>query len=639
MQVQTSTNPIEKLSVPVLLLIALGITVACLFPSLQNDWVNWDDDALVLDNRMVHEVSGESVKSMFTTPEQVGHYHPLTMLSFALDYETWEKEAFGFHLTNLLLHLISVVLVFYFLTKIGSGKTVGLIGAILFGMHPMHVESVAWISGRKDVLYAAFLLASMIAYLRYLETEKTKKGLYLALAILAYAASLLSKSLAFTLPLLLLLLDYIRERKWSHNIWIDKLPFVALTIPAIIQEQASQTVSDSMLSIGETPFAKTIFLGTYNAVGYAGEFIAPINLSAFHPLPFLGGVEISTVHYLSAIPFLAGMYIIFKAFKKNRPLFFGTMFYLIAIAPVLMILPVGKAISSERYTYVAYIGLAFYVGYLIQKLLNSENERAVKSRRLILGIGAVWLLFLGIQSFRQSQVWKNGETLWTQVIERYPEHYWGYMSRGTYRMSIGEHEKAYEDLQAAVKYNSSLGEAYYHKGLVLEALGRTDQAFQDYTNAINRDPSFAKAHVNRGSIHMARQAYPNALADFNNAVKADSAYALAYLNRGIAYKLTGEKILAINDFTNAIQLEPWNTVFLRHRGVLHEEMVNYTLAFDDFNTAVQLDPNFGESYYLRSRAHFLLERSKDAIRDAKQARKLGFELPDGYMEILENNVK
>ena len=625
---------IKRLKSIHLIVVALLITVACLFPSLQNDWVNWDDDAYVLRNTMVQELSMQQVESMFTTGHQVGLYHPLTMLSLAIDHHFWEQNAFGYHLTNLLLHLLNVVLVFLFIKKLSKENAVALVVALLFGMHPMHVESVAWISARKDVLYTAFYLLALLSYINYAKEKRRINAWYL-LALITFAGSLLSKSMAFTFPVILLLVDYVKQQRITLPLVLDKLPFVAMSAVALVVAKYGQQASDSMMAVTAYPLHKTVFIGTYNTFYYGVKAIAPAQLSPFHPFPFLEGIQLPWYYYVSALPFAGGLYFLYRAFRRHRKVFFGIAFFMITIGPVLQIIPFGKAVSAERYTYVAYIGLFYLIAIMLYRLVLNPPKRLERLQGIIVGLMVAWMVLLGAQTFQQSGIWKNGGTLWGAVIEQYPNHYFGYLNRGVYQLNEGELVQAKADLDQSITLNPNLAEGYYERGRWFEKSQNTAEAITDYSAAIALNPNYAKPYVNRGTIKGQQGDLEAALHDFDAAVKADSMYALAYLNLGLVHKMKGNNQQALTDFGAAIRIEPWNAYYYKHRGVLHEALNNHEAAINDFSEAIVLEPQSGEPLFLRSQVHRKTGSYKEALQDAAAAQKLGFAVPPAYLNELK----
>ncbi len=612
-----------------LAIVAMAITVACLWPTLQNGWVNWDDDAYVLRNPMVQQLSGEQVGNMFTTAHQVGLYHPVTMLSLAIDYHFWQDNAFGYHLTNLLWHLVNVLLVFMLMRR-WSNAMVAFVVALLFGMHPMHVESVAWVSARKDVLYTAFYLLSLLCYEQF--THKHRRVWWYLLSLLLFAIALLAKSMAFTLPVILVLADYLQGRRQGWQQWLEKLPFLVLSGVALVVAKYGQQASDSMMAVAEYPLYKTLFIGTNNALLYAIKALLPVNLSPFHPFPFLEGIVLPWYYYASSVPFIIGLFLLYRAFRWRKA-FFGMAFFLVTIGPVLQIIPFGKAVSAERYTYVAYIGLFYLVALAVHRMLNPPKKWA-RMQGAVVALMAIWVGFLGVQTYRQAKVWNNGATLWSAVVERYPRHYFGYLNRGVYYSDAGELERAKSDFDLGIALNPPLAEGYYERGRWHEKMQEVGAAVQDYTAAVERDAFHARAYLNRGALKGKQGDLQSALADFDLAVKADSSYALAYLNRALVQKMLGQQQFALSDFDAAIALEPWNAYFYRHRGVYNEALGLYEAALNDFGKAATLEPS-GEALFLRSQVHLNMGNKKAARQDAEAARKRGLVVPDAYWTKLE----
>ena len=634
-QAETSSTFLGlKLSNRNLLIIVLLLTVVCLFPTLQNDWVNWDDDSYVLRNPLVHSLSGEHLSAHFTTPHQVGHYHPLTMISLAIDYHFWAADAFGFHLTNLLFHLLNTTLVFFLMKRLSTSLLVAFIVSLLFGIHPMHVESVAWISSRKDVLYTFFFLLSILSYLRYRNPEEKRKIMWYASAVFLFAISLLSKSLGFTLPFLLLLIDYLNKRAFNRAFIIDKIPFFFLGIIGAWLATFGQQASGTMSTFSEFSFDKTLFIGSENAMIYAIKSIIPVRLSIFHPFPTGSEIQLTVLAYLSGVVALIVLFVLFRSFKRFRPLFFGLSFFLVSIGPVLQIIPNGKAVMSERYTYVAYIGLFYLIALSIEYTFKKVKEhKALYS--LLVGLSCSWFLFLGVQTYQQSNVWKNSETLWTQAIERYPDSYWVYLCRGTHRLDHEDLSGAFADLNKSIDLNPT-ADALYERGRMYEVLGNRQLAFNNYSSAIDLDINYSRAYLNRGILFAQDAEFDKALEDLDKAVEIDKNYALAHFNRGLVHKLRGNGQEALRAFSTAIELEPSNTLFLRNRGVLNDVLKNYDAAIMDFGNAILLEPNSSESYFLRSNSYFHKNEIEAALKDAQTASDLGMQLPEEYLKQLRD---
>ena len=355
---------------PKIMLLLLGIlllTFIVFWPSLQNGFTNWDDTYYVTQNTLIKSLSFEHLKDIFTTSER-SLYHPFTMLSFALNYQIAELNPFTYHFTNLLFHLINTFLVFYFIYLI-SEKQIGtaLITAVLFGIHPMHVESVAWVSERKDVLFTCFFLAAASTYWHYISSGKSKTYVF---ALLLFLASLLSKATAVTLPLVLLLLDYYKGRKLNMQLIIEKIPFFILSIIfglLTIKYQSQGAIGD----LDDFSALERIMFASYGFVMYALKFLLPFNLSAFYPYPATENMPI----LFKIAPLLAVIMLALAAFslKKTKVIAFGLTFYAFTVFLTLQFISVGGAVMADRYTYVPYIGLSFIIAYYLNKVRLIDN--------------------------------------------------------------------------------------------------------------------------------------------------------------------------------------------------------------------------------------------------------------------------
>ena len=348
-------------------LAAVVITAVCLSPTLKNGFVNWDDEYYVVSNALLR---GPQWIGIFTRPV-VSNYHPLTVLSLAANYAISGAEPWSYLLFSLLLHLANTVLVFWFAWLLSDKKGwVALFTALLFGIHPMHVESVAWISERKDVLYTLFFLLSLIAYWKYLQTDRS--AAYWA-CFLLFACSLLSKPAAIVLPLVLLLLDYWKERPFTRRVVLEKIPFFLVGGLFAVVTLKLQSVT-AMSSLDLYPFWVRLFFASYAIMVYFAWFFVPYPLSAFHPFPLPD--HLGWTVYLSPIFLLALIFLIWH-FRKNRVVVFGLLFFLVNILLVLQLVPIGFTIVSERYTYVPYIGLAFLVAMIVTRNVSDLQATGV----------------------------------------------------------------------------------------------------------------------------------------------------------------------------------------------------------------------------------------------------------------------
>ena len=350
--------------------VILLVTYFVFSPSLQNKFTNWDDDVYVLENPLV--VNGKiPVKEIFKSPVSA-NYHPITMLSLARNYQNGKLNPKGYHLESVVFHLLNIGLLFFFifiLTK--RNLLMASIVALFFGIHPMHVESVSWISERKDVLYVFFFLSGLITYLKYRESKKIKWYLF---TMVLFVLSCLSKGMAVVFPIVLLLIDYLLEIKRERKLLTEKIPFFIL---ALIFGVVAFKIQ-SGIAISDTQFFSVwqrVMFASYGAMMYVVKFFIPMNLSAYYPYPTLNrNATIPFFFYLMPFIFLGIIFSIYFFLRKERALIFGLLFYFISVALVLQFVSVGTVIMADRYSYLSYIGLLYVAAYYINKICADKKN-------------------------------------------------------------------------------------------------------------------------------------------------------------------------------------------------------------------------------------------------------------------------
>ncbi|MCX6268418.1 MAG: hypothetical protein NTW16_13835 [Bacteroidetes bacterium] len=355
----------------ILIAVILTVTLMAFYPSLQNGLLKtWDDQAYVTRNELVKSISPGNIVKIFKEDKGLyANYHPLTTLSLAINYHISKEDPFGYHFTNLLLHLLNTLLVFifiYLLTK--KNLLIAGVSSLLFGLSPVHVESVAWISERKDVLYAFFFLASLISYQHFFKKQDWK---FYILSILLFLCSLLSKAMAASLPLVLILIDYLEKRRWSWKFLTDKIPFFLLAILLGIYAITIQAEGNAMGAV-TFPLGMRIFHACYGFSAYILKILIPTGLSAFYPYPYplINSAWVTNdtpaIFYLTFILTVAifcfSIYCIISNRKNLEIPGFGLLFYAVTIALVLQFLPVGRAIMADRYAYIPSIGIFSHAG-------------------------------------------------------------------------------------------------------------------------------------------------------------------------------------------------------------------------------------------------------------------------------------
>ncbi|MEI7725573.1 MAG: tetratricopeptide repeat protein, partial [bacterium] len=513
-----------------LLPVVLLATFISLYPTLQNEFVNWDDIIYVMNNDLIKNLSFSNLSKIFSS-FYMGNYHPLTMVSFAFDYSFVKITPYGYHLHNLLLHLANTALVYvacYLL--LNNQVKYALFIALLFGIHPMHVESVAWMSERKDLLYTFYFLLGMITYLLYL---KTNNWLYFLLTIIAFLFSLLSKAQAVTFPLVLLLVDFFKSRKITLKTVLEKVPYFALALVFGIIAIYAQRADKAVNPIGISYF-DAFFYGNAGIAVYLYKFLLPFGLTCLHEYPFGPGSTLQWYFYLSPLVLLITGVILVMTWKKYPFISFGLLFFLMTILPVLQFLPVGQAFIAERYTYIPYIGIFVVVVILFFRALDRIHNKQVKLTVTYSGI-AVLLLFSGL-TYSRSQVWKDSISLWTDVLEKNPKCVSAYVNRGYIYIQEEQFIKAIDDCNAGLKIDSNYYKFYVNRAFASKHLGQYREAAADFSTAMKKSPEEYSMYLERGIVYTDNlNQYDLGIADFMNFLKYSKASATVLFNLSVAY--------------------------------------------------------------------------------------------------------
>lgn len=354
---QTHTNSkISSNEVPIwLLAFIIIITLLAYLPVFDAGFVQWDDKLYIQDNALIRSIN---LKEIFATYQQ-GNYHPVTMLVYAIEYHFWNLNAAGYHTVNLFLHLLNTLMVCYVIFRLCRKKEIAFVAALFFGIHPIHVESVAWLAELKDLLYTFFFLASYIYYLKYNEEGKSK---FYFISLLLFLLSLLSKAMAAPLPVILLLTDYFIDRKFSRKTILEKIPFFILAIILGIVAINAQLPTGETLNIPVYPFWQRIIFACYGFVSYLIHLIMPVNLNAVYPYPMKVGENIPFLYYFYVILFFGIVATVIYSLRFSRKIFFGIGFFTATVFLVLQLLPIGDAIMANRYGYIPSVGIFYLAG-------------------------------------------------------------------------------------------------------------------------------------------------------------------------------------------------------------------------------------------------------------------------------------
>lgn len=523
-----------------LLLGILLTTILSYWSALDHPFTFLDDQQQVVQNPNIRSLSLSSLKAIFSSTS-VGMYQPITTLIYALIFSIAELEPFAYHFTSLLFHLANCLLVFFFLKEFKIKLWPAVILTGLFALHPMQVESVAWVSAFSNLVFSFFYLLALISYMRFKE-QAGLKFLYLSLAFFIF--SCFSKASAVSLPLVLLAIDLYHDKGIKLKSVLQKLPFfiIALifSIITIQSREAAGHLSDLSLTFD---WFDRIFLISYSILFYPWQFIDPIKLSAFYPYPELNDALLPLAFYL-AFPMLLFLIWLLYRFRKQSKLYLGALIFFFILAPTLHFIPVGNQLSTDRYLYLPMIGLLLMISIGLDRIPKK-------------GLKIAWLsalILLAILSYHRADVWKNDRAIWTDVISKYPKVAQAYNNLGSYQLLEGKKQAAFKNFDKAIQLKPYYADAYNNRGNLLSQAGKSEAAINDFNKALELRPH-ADAYFNRANEFTKRGDFRIAIEDYSESLKLKQVPD-AFTNRAFAYLQIDQDQAAVADLKAAIALDP-----------------------------------------------------------------------------------
>ncbi len=609
-----------------LLFLVLLVTLLAFVPSVNNEMIDtWDDGVYVTDNMTIRDLNAQNLKIMFTTSVN-GTYVPIPLISFAIDYQLFKLNPKPYHIENLILHLICTLLVYLIFRKLKLKTLYAAFAALLFGIHPMRVESVAWITERKDLLFSIFYLSALLSYESYIRKEKGKFR-YALLTLVFFILSLFSKIQAVTLPLSLLLLDYLEGRELKLRLLLEKVPHFILSLVFGIFGIFFLEKTGSLEINVTYGLIDRIFFGLHSLTIYLQKFIFPYPLSVFYPYPMSPGEKLPLIYYLSPVVLVALAVLVFLTRKKTRTVIFGSLFFLFNIMFLLQILGAGQAYMADRFTYIPYIGLFFLLAWGAQKLV----DRPFSGKAAIFALMVVIPAILFSMTHSRCQDWKSSETLWSDVIGKFPGKIpTAYANRASFYRKAGEWEKAITDYDVAIRLDPKNAVSIMNRGNLYFDKGKYDTAYNDYQKAMRRKGlgnDLNKLYANLGAIYGIRKNNDSALYYLDQSIRIDSTFPNAYLNRGLIHEAMRENRKAIADYLKYLSMKPEDDRVYTSIGVNYQIMKDYRESIPWFTEGINRNPKAGIHYANRAISYQVLGEIGKAREDARKAMELGSQVP------------
>ncbi len=562
------------------------LTVIAFLPIFDNGFVEWDDGPNLLRNEAYRGLGRAQLSWMFVA-FHAGHYLPLTWLTFGFDYLVWGMDPVGYHLTNLLLHTANAVLFFLIAVRLlalanpvlGAEwlglRVAALTAALLFSLHPLRVESVAWATERRDVLCGFFYLLAILAYLHACDAPAAApraRRLWYGAAVAAGAAALLSKSMAVSLPLVLLVLDVYPLRRLTLDRRIvaeaeqrralaEKIPFVVLSAAAIPLAIFAARHGDSLTSMSQVGIGGRLSLADFSLAFYLWKMLVPLNLAALYERPV--SVDWSAPAFVFCGLVVLSLTAVAVGLRGRWPALAAVWAtYVVILIPVSGIVHNGPQIAADRYTYLSCLGWGLLAagglgaGWLHLRRTRPAASAAWRLVPVVLIVSAC----LGALTWRQTEVWHDTESLWTHAVAVSP---------------------------SAV--------AYYNLGAALAAEGRTAEAIERYRDAVKRLPTYVDAHNNLGFALAQESRLEEAAQHLREAVKLRPAWALAHYNLAFVLDRQGRTAEALEHLREASRLRPEAAAILNNMGATLVKLGRLDEAAAEYREALRLDPRLQEA--------------------------------------------
>ena len=642
----------ESLKKPALIFICFALTASTLLVFWQVhafDFVNYDDDDYVYENQHVlGGLTDDGIIWAFTSGHAT-NWHPVTWLSLMLDCQLFGTNPGRLHLVNVFLHLVNTLLLFTVLRKMTGSLWPSSFVAAAFALHPMHVESVAWIAERKDVVSTLFLLLTLAAYVGYVRNRSLFRYL---LTIVLFLLGLMAKPMLVTLPVVLLLLDYWPLDRFAahrtvktageksrnpapiddgraiwYRIWIEKIPFFVLAAVSsgitFIVQRAGGAVKDVTILPLEIR-AANVFL-SYSR--YIGKLFWPKNLAAIYPFD-ADGFSFWQIALCAMLVLGISVFVIrFGRTQKYLPV--GWFWFVGTLIPVIGLVQVGLQAYADRYTYIPYIGLFIMIAWGISGLSAKWPYRKVT-----LGIAAaIVLAALGIGTYRQAGYWNNSIALFTHAIKVTQNNFIAYNNLGYAYANLSRWQEAIKACKQAIQIKPDYAEPHNNLGNAYTNLGRWQEAIEAYRQAIQIKPDFAEPHNNLGAVYVILGRWQEAIETYRQAIRIKPDFAEPHYNLGYAYTNLSRWQEAIEAYGQAIRIKPDDTEAYNNLGNVYVNLGRWQEAIEACKQAIQIKPDYADPHNNLGNAYANLGRWQEAIEAYRQAIQIKPDFAEAYKNL------
>lgn len=555
----TAGRRVDRFTFPIAALWAsLGLVVAvaiAYWPVHSFGFVRFDDPTYVTENpHIVNGVTWSAVKWAFTSGYGA-NWHPVTWLSHMLDVQLFGFDGGAHHLTNVLVHGLTTVLLFGALSRMTGALWRSAVVAGLFGLHPIHVESVAWVAERKDVLSAFFWMLTLWAYTAYV--RRPRASAYVCV-VASFALGLMAKPMVVTLPFVLLLLDVwplnrleLREGWWTpaRSLLWEKVPLFALSIASSVITFLVQQRGGAVASGVRLPLVERLGNAVIAYASYLGKMLWPVHLAAYYPYP---RILPSTAVLVSALLLTAVSIAAIVGYRRRPYVLVGWLWYLGTLVPAIGIVQVGTQAMADRYTYIPLVGIFIILAWGVPDALRRWPKMKIASAVVATGV----LLSCAAVSRAQVYHWESSMTLWKHALDVTTDNYAAHTFYGNALASRGDVAGAIAEYTEAIRIRADYPEAHNNIGPALAAQGKLDEAVNHFTAAIRLRPNYADAYSNLGVALATQGKFDLAIDKYHESLRLDPDNARTHTNLGLALQAVGQTAEAARELELAVRMNP-----------------------------------------------------------------------------------
>ena len=619
------------------------LTLAVFWQTGAHQFINFDDPLYVTNNPHVKRgITGDNIFWAFTTTA-ASNWHPLTWLSHMADVEVFGLDPRGHHLMNALIHALSTLLLFLLLDQITGAPWRGLFVAALFALHPLHVESVAWVAERKDVLSSFFWLLTLLFYASYVKRQQVK---FYLLALFSFALGLMAKPMLVTLPGVMLLLDYWPLNRFRREptaegttaggtlffLVREKIPFLLFSALSSLVTLYAQQKGEALKSLDVTPFGLRVGNAVIAYVKYLVKTIWPQDLAILYPFP--SSVALWQV-FASCLALVLISVVVIRLKQRYPYLLVGWFWFLVTLVPVIGVIQVGWQSIADRYTYIPLTGLFIMGGWLIPDLMRGWSQRKVILALLSIGV----ISASAVTTWLQLGYWKDNISLYHHTLQVTTGNYPIFNNYGAALADQGNVDEAMRQYENALRVWPKSALAHVNLGVALANQGKFSEAIHHYNEALRLIPDYALAHGNLGRAQASLGRTDEAIAHYKEALRIDPSFADIHLNLGILLLKTGQHDAALEHYRSYLRLEPNSTKGPINMGAALAQGGKVEEAISCFKQALALDPDSVEAHFNLGVILARQNRTEEAAQHFSQVLRLrpNLEAARRWMERLRHS--